>query len=182
MLKKKKRFISRKNITVLGAALMIITVTAGSVYAYLADADTADNTITVGAVNTEITENFPDPQLPGPGSWVTKTVSIENTGPNDCFVRVQILFSDSEMAKLCTVSYPDPDNWTYWDGWWYYGKVLKNGEVTSPVMDGLTISEEAADDDLKDFDIYVRQESVQSEGYDDAETAFYSLQNPEEDQ
>lgn len=172
---KKKRNFGKSALPAFCALLVIIAAAAGSVFAFLADADSAVNDITFGAVKTEIIEEFPENQQPVPGGGIEKRVSIENIGPNDCYVRVQILFSDSEIEELCTVNSPDPDNWSYEDGWWYYKRILKSLDTTSPVMDGLTISAEAGQEDLHGFDIYVRQESIQSEGHADAKSAFSSL-------
>lgn len=179
-MKKKKRTGVRKRLLLLCFAVLAAAAAGGSVYAYLTDADTAVNNLTVGSVKTEITEEFPSPQTPVPGGRIIKKVAVENTGPNDCFVRVQLLFSDSDMFELCSVNYPSPESWTYSDGWWYYGKALACGETTAPLIDGLTIAEEAAAEDLSGFDIFVRQESVQTKGYEDAADAFKNRIDPEE--
>lgn len=55
------------------SVLVIVSVGVG-IYAYLSDADTANNQITVGNVTTDIPENFTPPDDIRPGDIITKDV------------------------------------------------------------------------------------------------------------
>ena len=165
----KKALLSVK-VQILLLAAVCACVIGGS-YAYFTDGDSAENEITVGGVTTEIVEEFPSPD-PTPGGSFTKKVQIRSNGPSDCYVRVQILFSDDEMENICTLDY-DRANWTEEsDGWWYYKDVLKEGELTTPLFTKVTISSGATASDIHRFNIIVRQESRQSSGYENALAAF----------
>ena len=128
--------------------------------AYFTDAEIQNNQIDIGSVTTEVLEDFPDPGEPSPGSRITKVVRIRSTGESDCAARVQVLFSDSEAEQICTPDYNTGD-WEYEEGWWYYRHVLHTGDVTEPLFTNVSISPDA--DDIKDFDIYIRQESRQAD-------------------
>ena len=154
----------KKIILALTAAIIAAAAAVGVSTAYLSDADTAVNEITIGSVTTSITENFPSPGAPKSGGVYEKNVSIKNTGPDDCYVRVQVTVSDSDMESLCEFDY-NSSEWEFKDGWWYYKSVLKNGQVTESLFTKVGIAASADEDMLHAFEIYVRQESRQSEGY-----------------
>ena len=154
----------KKKILILSAftALVIATTQA---YAYFTDSENAVNLFDLGSVTTEITEDFPDPGSPGPGDVIYKRVAVRSVGESDCYVRAQVLFSDSQMEAVSSVNYNDTD-WAYGeDGWWYYLQILKSGEETPLLFDSIKISEDA--ETVVPFDVIVRQESWQSEGYTD---------------
>lgn len=144
----------------LGAAIL----SACALSALMTDGDTVTNSLTVGNVETEIREDFPDPD-PLPGVPMTKEVRIENCGKkNDCYVRVKAVFSDSVMEALCEVDWNTRDfAYDESDGFWYYREILQVGEVTEPLMTAVTIKDGTDTAMLSPFQILVCQEACQSE-------------------
>lgn len=143
--------------------ILIVVLTAGMVTgiaAYLTVSNSKKNQFTVGYVKSEIVEDYDPPAELKPGIQFKKKVSVKNTGPNDCYVRVLVTFSDSEIEDKCSLDYNTSD-WTYnkSDGYWYYNEVLKAGEETSPLFNNVSVSNEAEDSDMKDFDISIYHET-----------------------
>lgn len=131
-----------------------------SVSAYFVDKATKKNNFTIGYVETKIEEDYTPPQELKPGITFPKKVTVKNTGPNDCYVRVLVTFSNSQMADVCSIDY----NKTDWkkdeqDGYWYYNSLLKSGETTKPLFTTVTISSDVEKNNLQDFDINVYHES-----------------------
>lgn len=149
----KKRWIA-------AACILTAVLSFQGASAYFTDAEVQNNQIDIGSVTTEILEEFPDPGEPVPGGRITKVVRVRSTGESDCVVRVQTLFSDSEVEKACTPDY-NTEDWRYEGGWWYYRSVLHTGDVTEPLFTKVNVSAEA--EAIKAFDIYVRQESRQAD-------------------
>lgn len=130
-----------------------------SVSAYFVDKATKKNSFTIGYVETKIEEDYTPKDLK-PGITIPKKVTVKNTGPNDCYVRVLVTFSNSQMEDACSIDYNDK----YWtkhneDGYWYYKHLLKSGETTEPLFKTVTISSDVNANDLQDFDINVYHES-----------------------
>ena len=152
-----------KRTAVLLCVLLVCLLSAGYVWAYYTDTAECDNIFSIGSVETQITEEFPNPVIPKDGGALVKKVSIKNTGKSSCYVRVQVLFSDCDIESKCTIDY-NTDDWSYKDGWWYYLSPLKSGAATSNLFNSVTF--EASD--IGDFSIYIRQESRQSATYENA--------------
>ena len=81
-----------------------------------------------------------------PGTTVTKIAEVKNTGAADAWVRVQVtqnIQRDGELYPndgLVTLDYNATD-WTQGDdGYFYYNKVLKPGEVTEPIFNNVAFS------------------------------------------
>ena len=131
-----------------------------SVSAYFVDKATKKNSFTIGYVETKIEEDYTPPKDLKPGIKFTKKVTVKNTGPNDCYVRMLVTFSNSQMEDACSIDYNNAE----WeknphDGYWYYKHLLKSGETTEPLFNTVTISSDVNPNDLQDFDINVYHES-----------------------
>ena len=150
----------KKNKKIILIALSLCLLFVGSISAFLVVKNNKTNTITIGAVNSKIVEDFNPPSELKPGISFKKKVAVKNLGPNDCYVRVLVGFSDSEMENLCSVDYNDKD-WTYNydDGYWYYNSSIKKGETTSNLFNKVTISDSCNENDLKNFDITIYHET-----------------------
>ena len=153
------------------AAVIAAAVTIGGIFAYYTSHQQMTNTFTVGQNTSKITEEFdPEPDQ----DVYKKAVQIENTGNVPCYVRVYVAFSDEEVAGISQFS-PDgksyypvseyakhlPDGWTAGsDGYLYYSKLLLVGGKTSKVITNVKTTWRP-DMDRHDFDLIVREESVQ---------------------
>jgi len=151
-----------KYVLILLSVLILGALGITGIYAYLTDADTAENKVTIGGNNIKIVEEFNPPSELKPGVSFTKNVKVSNEGPVDCFVRIKAVFSDSDMEKYSIVDWnvydedtnPDGD-WIYneEDGYYYYpdiiyAPVVSDGEEkeeegksisTTPLFENVTI-------------------------------------------
>ena len=131
-------------------AICIATLAAGTL-AYFTSEGKAHNVITTGGVEIAVQEwadenkQTPFEDLEGimPGMTVTKIAEIKNTGASDAWVRVKV----EKNIKLQGEGTPDTSlveltlntaDWTEKDGYYYYTKVLKPGEVTAPIFTAVT--------------------------------------------
>ena len=131
-------------------AICIATLAAGTL-AYFTSEGKAHNVITTGGVEIAVQEwadeekTKPFEDLTGimPGMTVTKIAEVKNTGASDAWVRVKV----EKNIKLQGEGAPDTGlveltlntaDWTEKDGYYYYTKVLKPGEVTAPIFTAVT--------------------------------------------
>ena len=133
-------------------AICVATLAAGTLAYFSADG-TARNVITTGNVSIAVEEwadadkTQPFEDLTGimPGTTVTKIAEIKNTGASDAWVRVRV----EKNIKLQGEGTPDTGlveltrssaDWTEKDGYYYYTKALKPGEVTAPIFTAVTFN------------------------------------------
>ena len=133
-------------------AICIATLAAGAIAFFTAEGK-AHNVITTGGVeitvqewaDEEKTKPFEDLTGVMPNTTVTKIAEIKNTGASDAWVRVKV----EKNIKLQGDGTPDTDlveltlntaDWTEKDGFFYYTKALKPGEVTAPVFTAVTFN------------------------------------------
>lgn len=133
-------------------AICLATLAAGTI-AYFNSEGKAHNVITTGGVEITVQEwadeakTAPFEDLTGvmPNTTVTKIAEIKNTGASDAWVRVKV----EKNIKLQGEGTPDTslveltrstNNWTEKDGFYYYTKPLKPGEVTAPIFTAVTFN------------------------------------------
>ena len=118
------------------------------------------------------------------GTVIIKDVKVQNDGPNDCYVRIKALFTDSDMGSYCTVDWNTTDfAYNAEDGYYYYRAVLKNGEVTPSLFTTITVSSDLPEDEVKAFSVIVYAESYQSEGFENDQEAWdHAKRNEQEGQ
>ena len=131
-------------------AICIATLAAGTL-AYFTSEGKAHNVITTGGVEITVQEwadeekTKPFENLSGvmPNTTVTKIAEVKNTGASDAWVRVKV----EKNIRLQGEGTPDTglvelplntDDWTEKDGYFYYTKALKPGEVTAPIFTAVT--------------------------------------------
>ena len=141
----------KKKLLILSLAAICLAITAIGTLAYFTSEGTAHNVITTGGVeitvqewaDEEKTKPFEDLTGVMPNTTVTKIAEIKNTGASDAWVRVKVEkniklqgegTSDTSLVEL-TINTTD---WTEKDGYYYYTKVLKPGEVTAPIFTAVT--------------------------------------------
>lgn len=138
----------KRRVLILSALAMLVAVFAAGTLAYFTADGKAHNVITTGGVDIAVeewadedrTQPFENVSGTMPGTTVTKIAEIRNTGASDAWVRVKVnkdvrfkgeRVADTDMVAL---NY-NTDAWTQGtDGYWYYGKALKAGEVTEPIF------------------------------------------------
>jgi len=157
----------KKKLLMLAGAGVLIGLTAIGIKAasaYLRDTDSVVNQTVVGGNNIEIVEDFITPDEIKPGMIIHKEVSIKNTGPGSCYVRVSAQFSNSDMEKYCSVDW-NMDDFLYEDGYFYYYFPLEAGEETSSLMTSISVSGELKEEEIQAFSLIVYAESYQAEGF-----------------
>ena len=133
-------------------AICLATLAAGTITFFTAEGK-AHNVITTGGVEITVQEwadeakTTPFENLTGvmPNTTVTKIAEIKNTGASDAWVRVKV----EKNIKLQGEGTPDTslveltrsaNHWTEKDGFYYYTKPLKPGEVTAPIFTSVTFN------------------------------------------
>lgn len=167
----------KKKLAVLLAVFLLAGAVTSGIYAYLSAKDSRVNRLTFGQNVIETEEEFPTPD-PRPGDSIEKKVRVKNTGDVPCFVRTRILFSNGDAEGVSILELNTTD-WTerQEDGYHYYKHILPVGKNSADLLTAVKIADSARLEELKDFQIIVYSESVQSEGYEEGQfrEAFESL-------
>lgn len=167
--------------------IIAITLSAfigfGATQAYLTYKRSVMNNFRVGYNEITVTEEYdpPDEIVPDEVTEFRKNIQIKNTGKVPCYVRVRMEYSDSDMKKFCTNilngNYIKADDYTNeierisngdWiysddDNCYYYTKILEKDKKTSLLLDKVQILVPKAEEGkLKEFEIYVYAESIQT--------------------
>lgn len=157
-MKENSRKAKIKIIGIVVLALVIVATVGVTIALYTSQTNEVVNHFTLGNVTTEVIEDFHD----NGDNTFTKTPQVVNTGANDCLVRIRVSVTPATLPEnYLTVDYKtgDSDDWYLKDGYYYYKKVLKPGETTSPLFTTVAVNK---DMDWIDFDIILYHESVQA--------------------
>lgn len=168
----------KKKIVAVGlAASMAAVGIVGTSLAYFTDTKEKENNFTVGNVSIELTEPNWDTQgsidaetvYAGEPLAKDPTVTVDEKS-NPCFVRISVTGLEQFGEKGDIIYRTDGvdnklgENWVkHTDGYYYYTKVMQNGDVTDALFDqivmptGLTGGEEA-------LPINVKADAVQAQG------------------
>lgn len=173
-LRKKIEF--KKKMILLLLFVNVLLISGISISAYYYDKAMNQNSFTVGYNEIQVIEEFTPPSELRPGVAFTKSPAIKNTGTVPCYVRMFAEANNSSVGKYMSYDF----NTTEWsekkaDGFYYYNTILQPGETTEALFTTVTIASDAVESELKDFDIIVYSESVQSDGYDTAEDAWNAM-------
>lgn len=176
---------NRKKLAAACAAMLGFVLGLGGTNAYLTSSDQAVNVIGVGKNTTTIVEEFPTPSpLPGDEDFgFSKTVWVANgdgqgeSASVDCYVRVSLGYSDYDIARAVTLNQLDRTNWVEaGDGFYYYKKILREGEKTTPLFSGISVDSSKLEktylDQIDAFEVQVYEESVQAAGFGDYKSAW----------
>lgn len=142
----------KRKLLILSVLAICLAMLAAETIAYFTADSKAHNVITTGGVQIAVQEwadeerTKPFENVTGvmPETTVTKIVEIKNTGVSDAWVRVMVdkkivlptgsVTPDASLVELaCNTA-----DWTEKDGYYYYNKVLKPGEVTAPIFTAVT--------------------------------------------
>lgn len=143
----------KRKLLILSVLVICIATLAAGTLAYFTSEGTAHNVITTGGVDITLQEwadegkTKPFEDLTGimPGMTVTKIAEIKNTGASEAWVRVKVeknirLAGEGEVNPDLVELALDTANWTEKDGYYYYNKALKPGEVTAPIFSAVTFN------------------------------------------
>ena len=175
---------NRKKLAAVCAAALGFVLGIGGTNAYLTSYDQKVNVIGTGENTTRIEEEFPVPSpLPGDGNteytkkvWVTNRTAAQGRAV-DCYVRVALSYSDDDIGRAVVLKNVDLKNWVKSeDGFYYYRKILREGEKTTPLFSGVTVDSSRIEktylDEIDNFEIQVYEESVQAAGFNDYQSAW----------
>lgn len=197
---------NKKAVMVGALAFAMSTVVAvGSSLAYFTDTDSAKNVFTVGDVDINLTEplwNQSESHTIVPGAKINKDPTIKNIGTNDAYIRVKMTISkfSTLMEKFSAgvdngvIEGFDKNAWTVVEETvdadndicnvvLLYNNILKNTETDGiKVFEAINIPDEL-DEELDSIrtatpEISIQAEAIQSDGFDDAISAFdaYDIQ------
>ncbi|MBQ8965429.1 hypothetical protein [Ruminococcus sp.] len=136
-------------------------------------------------VMISVTENF-DPPPEKNDEPFQKSVCISNTGEEDCYIRVRLEFSssqirdiswfsndddkDNDSAYINAADYPEsvlPEGWVYReaDGFYYYTKAVPAGQATASLIKWVkTVFPDDDTVNADEYDIFVYSEAVSANG------------------
>ena len=146
--------------------LMMVGVTAG----FLVSTDSAVNRLSSGYNTAGIVESYNPPSSFAKGDEITKEVKVKNEGSVPCYVRVFAEVSDPEARDAIDIDYNTSDWIKKSDGYYYYSRILNTGEDSTPLFKTLT-----AKADADGFKIICYSETVQAEGFANAQEAFAKI-------
>lgn len=168
----------------LGILLGMLTGTQGTA-AYQSAFDGTVNTVIPGNVRSEIGEEFPPPPTITPDKdteidkkiWVSNSPSGQVGNNADCYIRVSVGYSNSEIGKAVSMKNQDSTNWIYHDdGFFYYKNMVREGEATLPLCTGFMIDHTKVEKSywkyLEDFQIQIYEESVEAGAFKDYQEAW----------
>lgn len=188
---------NKKKLTVLVTSLALVGIIGvGASLAYMTDNDTAENIITMGHVDIDLTEpNYPgddDGKISNvkPGDNIVKdpTITVQQ-GSNDTYIRVSLSFTgltDEQKTKMLekndngTYKYFDINlaNWKESNGYYYYIGTYAEGQKAGLLKAGQSVKlfehvtipsswgNEMAD---KTFNINIKAEAIQADNFDPTE-------------
>lgn len=132
----------KKLISLALVVVMIAIMMTSFTMAYFTDEDSKTNTFTTGDVQIEVREEnadgtpFTQNQELLPGVKVNKYVYVDNKGPNDAYVRVNIMWP-SQYDEATGIQF-----WRYWNTKWSFPSGSKTdadypNELTTTTIDGV---------------------------------------------
>ena len=133
-------------------------------YAVLLDRENKPNEFKISNNEVEIEEDVTYPKKLIPGSTIYKNPSIKNTGNEPVYVRVRVLFSDSDAEALCEPLVIN-NNWVYQNGWYYYRNSLSVGATTPAIFTFIKIKDSISEADIINFEVIIYAESFNSVHY-----------------
>ena len=98
---------SKKTWILISCLVLSLSLGLGGSLAYLTDTDTEVNTFTMGNVDIDVEENFPNSELK-PGVDVIKEAKIINKGNNPAYVWMTVAVP-ADMDEYITLGWPEPD-------------------------------------------------------------------------
>lgn len=151
------------------ALILIGAASFGAVWAWNTHTTRQDNQLESRTVSATIQEDFPDKTVTA-GDTKTKSVTVENTGTAAAFVRVCVaeywttdkeqLIGATGVTKNWSTAWND--DFTLYDGWYYYKKVLPAGGSVQ-VLDSVTFPASVPDGASYHLDFQVETVQVSSD-------------------
>lgn len=148
----------KKRIVALAVSAICLAIIASSTLAYFTDEQHVHNILTSGGISIQVVETmqgegdamveFPKEGLRGimPGTVVSKTVQVQNTGADEAWIRVKVDSSIIDAAGInlalnlqdgtAVIAYDVLDGWLLGtDGYFYYEKPVPVQMLTAPLFE-----------------------------------------------
>lgn len=148
---------------------VLILSLVGSVLGFFRSSDHLDNRFTIGANTSEIHETFNNPGILKPEEMLGKSVQVRNTGSVPCYVRMYYAVEDPQNRQDLNITITDNWDFNKNDGYYYYKSVVEPGRSTTRLFGTI---KNTSQEDVKDLNIICYEETVQAEGFANAEEAF----------
>ena len=183
---------ARQKLAILSVVVLALSLIAYGTVAYFTAEGTAHNVVTMGSVKIQLHDETltGDGEIrdfnavyPGdqggklgvmPATTHSKIVSVENTGTNPCWVRVQVrkygtladgtAYMPSDLAYV-QLDLTNTEKWAYDEegNWFYYTEPLQPGETTATLFESVTFDKEMGNKyQESSVEISVSAEAVQS--------------------
>ena len=168
-----------KSLIIMVCMCMLVFLAAEGTSAFFTAEEKAHNVITTGGIEIKLEEwsknekgeLVPFENVDGvmPGEEVSKIVQVRNTGASEAYIRVQVdknieLNEDETTVdhNMVSIEFNTSDWMENEDGFYYYNKVLKPGEVTEPLFSFVTFDENMGNEYKKavitmDVNVYATQ-------------------------
>lgn len=189
MEKSEKKKALRERIVILALiGILVVAIIGGSSMAQVTRKAETENIISSGEISVKLlnkTKNGDDmPELIThivPGDTLDNVVSVKNTCQYDEYIRVsldKVIYETAEENAILDDSKAtfllNEEDWTYneRDGYYYYNDVLKAGETSEVLYDGIFLSYSMDNEyKLAVMDVEITVEAVQSVNNGDVFTA-----------
>lgn len=189
MEKSEKKKALRERIVILALiGILVVAIIGGSSMAQVTRKAVTENIISSGEISVKLlnkTKNGDDmPELIThivPGDTLDNVVSVKNTCQYDEYIRVsldKVIYETAEENATLDDSKAtfllNEEDWTYneRDGYYYYNDVLKAGETSEVLYDGIFLSYSMGNEyKLAVMDVEITVEAVQSVNNGDVFTA-----------
>lgn len=189
MEKSEKKKALRERIVILALiGILVVAIIGGSSMAQVTRKAETENIISSGEISVKLlnkTKNGDDmPELIThivPGDTLDNVVSVKNTCQYDEYIRVsldKVIYETAEENSILDDSKAtfllNEEDWTYneRDGYYYYNDVLKAGETSEVLYDGIFLSYSMGNEyKLAVMDVEITVEAVQSVNNGDVFTA-----------
>lgn len=162
--------------------MAIVSLTVAVTVAYLSDQKQVTNTFTIGDVEIELLPKPPAANTPIAGGelQLNETAQLQphvaNIGPNDCFVKVEVTISDTDLLPYITLtqqssdwdSIATTDFYTTGQATLYYIKVLPKALDGSPtttanIFDSILLKDSYLEKISSNLEIGIKATAIQTQ-------------------
>lgn len=189
MEKTEKKKALRERIVILALiGILVIAIIGGSSMAQVTKRAETENIISSGEITVKLLNKMKNgddmPELIThivPGDTLDNVVSVKNTCQYDEYIRIsldKVIYETAEENAILDDSKAtfllNEEDWTYneKDGYYYYNEVLKAGETSEALYDGIFLSYSMGNEyKLAVMDVEITVEAVQSVNNGDVFTA-----------
>ena len=151
--------------TIMVSLIAIICLASGVTYSWFTARETGENRLDMGTVEVEVVEDFQSVTDAVRNVEYKKTVQVQSNGTKNTYVRVKLFPEWSEPSlPVSNVQFNLADNsdWVlHGDGYFYFKYYLTQEQVTSELLQSVTLSDLGPEYSGKTLSVKVLVEGVQ---------------------